>query len=102
VIVSGLQDEAHEGIVCGFNVYQNYPNPFNPSTSIRYALPERSNVTLTVYNTLGQEVATLVQGEKEAGHHEAVLDASGLSSGVYFYRLTAGAFTETKRMLLLR
>ena len=81
---------------------QNYPNPFNPSTTIRYALPRRTAVTLVVYNTLGQEVATLVQGEKEAGYHEAVFDASGSASGVYFYRLTAGDFIETRKLLLLR
>ena len=85
-----------------FLLEQNYPNPFNPSTTIRYGLPSRSHVTLTVVNTLGQEVATLVQGEQEAGFHEAVFDATGLASGVYLYRLTAGSYVETRKLVLVR
>jgi hypothetical protein len=81
---------------------QNYPNPFNPSTTIRYGLPQRSHVTLTVFNTLGQQVATLVQGEQEGGYHEAVFDASGLASGVYLYRLQAGEFVQTRKLVLVR
>jgi len=85
-----------------FFLWQNYPNPFNPSTTIRYALPDKSNVTLTVYNTLGQRVAQLVNGDMEAGHHQVQFDGSGLSSGVYFYRIQAGTFVETRRLLLVR
>jgi len=81
---------------------QNYPNPFNPSTTIRYGLPNRSHVTLTVFNTLGQQVALLQNGEQEAGYHEVKFDGSGMSSGVYFYRLHAGDFIQTKRLLLLK
>ena len=81
---------------------QNYPNPFNPSTTIRYGLPTRSHVTLTVFNTLGQQVATLVQREEEAGYHEAVFDASGLASGEYLYRLQAGEFVLTRKLVLVR
>ena len=83
-------------------LYQNYPNPFNPSTRIRYELPERSHVTLTVFNTLGQQVAKLVEGEMEAGYHEVRLNASHLASGVYLYQLRAGAFVQTCKLVILR
>jgi hypothetical protein len=85
-----------------FLLHQNYPKPFNPSTTIRYGLPHKSQVSLTVYNTLGQQVAQLVQGEEEAGYHEVRFDASGLSSGVYFFRLRAGDFVSSRKLLLLR
>jgi hypothetical protein len=85
-----------------FSLLQNYPNPFNPSTTIQYALPHRSRVTLIVYNTLGQHVATLVKGEIDAGYHTLQFDGSGLASGVYFYRLQAGSYVDTKKLLLVR
>jgi len=85
-----------------FSLSQNYPNPFNPSTTIRYGLPNRSHVKLTVFNTLGQQVALLQNGEQEAGYHEVKFDGSGLSSGVYFYRIEAGSFVQTRKLLILR
>lgn len=84
------------------SLYQNYPNPFNPSTSIRYALPHRNHVNLSVFNTLGQQVAILVNETQDAGYHDVRFDASGLASGVYFYRLSAGEYVETKRLLIIR
>jgi uncharacterized repeat protein (TIGR02543 family) len=90
------------GIPIAFGLSQNYPNPFNPTTEIRYQMPEVGHVTLTVYNVLGGEVATLVDREKPAGTHSVSWDASGMASGVYLYRLHTGRFSETRKMLLLR
>lgn len=81
---------------------QNYPNPFNPLTTIRYGLPSHSHVTLTVFDTRGQEVGQLVNGDKEVGYHDVKFDASGLASGVYLYRIQACGYVETKRLLLIR
>jgi len=85
-----------------FDLAQNFPNPFNPSTVIRYALPVRSHVLLTVHNLIGQVVATLVNGEQEAGVHEIRFQALTLSSGVYLYRLEAGKFVQTRKLTLIR
>jgi hypothetical protein len=86
----------------GFRLEQNYPNPFNPSTTIRYGLPGRSHVTISVFNTLGQQVAILQDGEQEAGYHEVTFDAGGLASGAYLYRLQAGDVVLSKKLILLR
>ncbi len=94
LLVNTLPDE--------FNLKQNYPNPFNPSTNIEYSLPEQANVTLTIYNMLGQKVATLVNEALAAGTYNQTWDASSVSSGVYFYRLKAGNKIFTKRMLLVK
>lgn len=85
-----------------FSLEQNYPNPFNPSTVIRYQLSVNSYVTLKVYDVLGNEVATLVDEYREAGRYEFDFNASELFSGIYFYKLQAGSFIETKKMLMLK
>ena len=85
-----------------FGLLQNYPNPFNPSTVIRYELPVDSYVTLKVYDVLGRLVETIVDGSQEAGYRTATWKASSSPSGIYFYTLKAGTFTETKKLLLLR
>jgi len=84
-----------------FGLEQNYPNPFNPSTTIRYALPHRTHVLLTVLNTLGQRVATLVDAVQEPGEHSVKFDGGGIASGVYYYRLQTGGYVRTMRMLVL-
>ena len=85
-----------------FILEQNYPNPFNPSTVISYQLPVTSEVTLKVYNVLGNEVATLVDEYKPAGSYETKFDASGLASGIYFYQLKAGTFIQTNKMAYVK
>jgi hypothetical protein len=80
----------------------NYPNPFNPSTTISYHLTQSSFVKLTVFDILGREIATLVNGMVESGLHQAVFDASKLSSGMYFYKLTTDEFTQVRKMLLMK
>jgi hypothetical protein len=83
-------------------LFQNYPNPFNPNTEIQYALPESNQVTLEVFNSLGQKVMELVNSYKSAGYHREIFDASNLSSGVYLYKLTTASFTKTNKMLLIK
>jgi hypothetical protein len=85
-----------------FSVQQNYPNPFNPTTRIRYELPKTSHVTLTLFNTIGQQVATLVDGERSAGSYVLDFDAANLPSGAYFYRLLAGGYSSVKRMMIVK
>lgn len=85
-----------------FQLLQNYPNPFNPSTTIRFSLPQREQVTLKVFDVLGREVATLVDGELSAGEHSVVYNTKQLSSGVYFYRLRAGNFVQQKKMEMVK
>jgi len=85
-----------------FELQQNYPNPFNPSTKIRFAIPEFRFTTLKVYDVLGREVLILVNEEKPAGNYEIEFHAFSLSSGIYFYKLQSGEFTETKKMILLK
>jgi uncharacterized delta-60 repeat protein len=90
------------GIADRYILEQNYPNPFNPSTTIRFSMPERGNVNLTVYNVLGQRVAELLNDEIDAGVHELLFDASSLPSGMYIYRWQTGRYTESKKMLYLK
>jgi Secretion system C-terminal sorting domain len=85
-----------------YKLNQNYPNPFNPTTTIEYSVPTRSYVRLTVYDAIGQEVSVLVSEEKGAGIYVLRFDAEKLTSGIYFYRLQAGTFVQTKKMVILR
>ena len=94
--------DGSEGQISTFELYQNFPNPFNPTTTIAYQLPVRTHVRLGIFNVLGQEVMALQNGEYAAGPHVVRFDASGLPSGVYFYRLEAGVFTQTRKCVLVR
>jgi hypothetical protein len=94
--------EVDAGLPKVFALEQNYPNPFNPSTTIRYQLPVASEVKLEVYDVLGKKIATLVNERQSAGSYQVVWNASGLSSGTYFYRLQAGTFVETKKMIMVK
>ncbi len=85
-----------------YSISQNYPNPFNPSTNIKFELPIASNVMIVVYDLLGREVATLIDDKMQAGYHQVTFDASLLASGMYIYRITAGNYTSTKKMLLIK
>ena len=101
-IVTGVDDE--ESVVNKFYLAQNYPNPFNPGTKIKYVIPTgaKNLVTLKVYDVLGNQVLTLVNEERPAGVYEVEFNASNLSSGIYFYKLQAGPFSETRKMVLMR
>lgn len=96
-------EEIHSGLTpLGYVLGQNYPNPCNPTTTITYSLPRRSQVSLTLFNLLGQKVKDLVNGVADAGAHSVRLDASTLASGMYFYRLQSGSFVSTKKLLFMR
>jgi hypothetical protein len=94
--------EAPSQVPVSFSLMQNYPNPFNPTTTIKYAIPSSQHVRLKLFDVLGRQVAVLVDQNQHAGFYGVAFDAATLSSGVYFYRIEAGSFVQTKRMLLLK
>jgi hypothetical protein len=100
--VSTSIDENLTTLPVEYALNQNYPNPFNPTTTIRYQLPQAGHVTLVVYNILGQQVASLVDGQISAGIHSVAFDANRLASGVYLYRIQAGNYVEVRKMLLIK
>ena len=93
-------EQSGSGIPTSYALQANYPNPFNPTTTIRYDLPEVADVRLVVFDVLGRGVAELVNGQKPAGRHEVVWDATGWASGVYFYHLKAGGFVQSRAAYL--
>jgi hypothetical protein len=100
VVVVDVKKE--EGTPTEYSISQNYPNPFNPSTQITFAIPKASRVTLAIVDALGRVRAVLVDGEKSTGRYSVSWNASNLPSGIYFLRLQAGDYTETKKMVLVR
>jgi hypothetical protein len=99
---SPIENSISPDVPKSYFLSQNYPNPFNPSTIINYELPTANHVEIAVYNTLGKKVETLVAGRQQAGYHSITWNAGGYASGIYYYKLKAGAFTDFKRMLLLK
>ncbi|MBK7230438.1 MAG: T9SS type A sorting domain-containing protein [Ignavibacteriales bacterium] len=85
-----------------FSLEQNYPNPFNPTTTIGYSIPSNNFVTIKLYDVLGNEVITLVNEQKQAGKYEMLYNASNLASGVYYYQINAGDFTQTRKLMLMK
>ena len=100
--VTGIEGDQTINSELKFKLEQNYPNPFNPATAIRYSVPQNSHVTLRVYDLLGKEITTLVNEEKPAGNYKVKFDAAGLVSGIYFYRLSVGNYSNTKKLILMK
>ena len=100
--ITSVEEEIINLLPTGYSLSQNYPNPFNPSTKFRYSVPQSSKVVIKVFDILGKEITTLMNEEKLAGTYELTWNASNLPSGVYFYQLKAGEFTQTMKMLLLK
>lgn len=101
-IITSISQIDYQKLPQNYSLSQNYPNPFNPSTTIKYDIPKESFVKLKIYDILGREVKTLVKEQKSAGTYKVTFEASNLSSGVYFYRIQAGNFVQTKKLILLK
>jgi len=89
-------------IITDYSLSQNYPNPFNPTTTISYQIPKAGFVTLKVYDVLGKEVASLVNGQKTSGRYNVQFGGSKLTSGIYFYKISAGDYSATKKLILMK
>jgi hypothetical protein len=96
------EEKKNKETPAGFELKQNYPNPFNPSTVINYSIPQLSKVKLEIFDVLGQKLKTLVDREQDSGNYQVIFDATNYPSGIYFSRITAGKFSKTKQMLLLK
>jgi hypothetical protein len=97
---TGVHDESIS--VSDYKLSQNYPNPFNPSTSINFSIPNKANVSLKVFDLLGSQIAELVNVEMETGSYNIEFNAANLPSGIYFYKIQSGNFSETRKMVLLK
>ena len=94
--------ETIDALPTSFELYRNYPNPFNPATTIAFDIPSQAHVRITVYNTLGEQVGIVFDGQRPAGSHSVIFDASALPSGLYLYRMQAGEFTSVQKMSLIK
>jgi len=94
--------EQDENLLMDFELLQNYPNPFNPSTTIEFSIPEKGNVVLKIFDILGNEITTLINEDKTAGSHSVVFGANNLPTGIYFYKIRAGNYTATRKLILLK
>ncbi len=101
LVIVGVEEE-EDALPITYKLEQNYPNPFNPSTIIKFAVPERSVVQIKIYDILGSELVTIVNEEMEKGWYEKVFNANGYASGIYIYRMQAGDYVSTKKMLLVK
>jgi len=95
-------DNRHNNIITDYRLDQNYPNPFNPTTTIRYSLAKQGDVSIVVYNILGQQVAKLVNAKQIPGEHNVQWNAGNLPSGMYFYTIKAGNYSQTRKMILMK
>jgi len=101
-VLTDVEDVEQKTLPTAYDLQQNYLNPFNPSTQIQFALPKASHVKFEIYNALGEIIATLLNETRQAGYYSEQFDATGLASGLYFYRIQAGDFVDTKKLLLLK
>jgi len=99
---TSVRDFPESGLIKTFELYQNYPNPFNPVTQIRFAIPVSGSVRLTLTDAAGKQIAVLIDRQMKAGSYSYTLDASGMSSGVYFYRLQSANYSQTKKLVLTK
>ncbi|RMG31131.1 MAG: T9SS C-terminal target domain-containing protein [Methanobacteriota archaeon] len=102
LVITDISDEPENTLPTEYRLYQNYPNPFNPTTTIRFTIPERNHVSLKIYDLLGREVATLVDGKLNPGRYSYIFDARGLASGIYFAQLRAGKYVKNIKMIILK
>ena len=101
-VVSTSVDNINSEIPASFKLFQNYPNPFNPSTIINYSIPKTSHIIIKVFDIVGREVVTLINEEKLPGNYNLYFNGSNLPSGIYFYSILAGSYTQTKKMVLIK
>ena len=101
-MITAIKDTKEYSGPAKYQLNQNYPNPFNPNTTITYQLKTKSNIQLIIYDLSGQKIKTLLDNQQNAGQHSITFDASGLASGIYIYKLKAGNFEQSRKMLLVK